>query len=39
MGYEDYIETYGINLTEKEATDIIKSLIELYEIKKEKGTL
>ena len=39
MGYEDYIETYGINLTEKEAINIIKSLFELYEIKKGKGTL
>ena len=29
MGYEDYIETHGINLTEKEATDIIKSLFEV----------
>lgn len=39
MSYEDYIHTYGINLSESEAKQIIKSLFELYELKKERKTL
>lgn len=39
MGHEEYLTTHGINMSDDDATKIINSLFELYELKKQNGIL
>lgn len=39
MGHEEYLTTHGIKMSDDDATKIINSLFELYELKKQNGIL